>query len=145
MKSVTKEITFDCAHMLSNYEGKCNNLHGHTYKVCVQLASMGLQLTGSQRDMIVDFNKLKEAMQSVIMDKFDHALVISGDGLREEAEDALLKWAIKYNKKYFVMPRRTTAEQMAQFIKIEMQEYFKSEYEISVQVWETPTSYAEEF
>lgn len=144
MKKVTKEITFDCAHMLSNYDGKCNNLHGHTYKVRVQLEG-DLKTEGSQRDMIVDFNKLKEAMQSVIMDKFDHALVISGDGLREEAEDELLDWAIKYNKKYFVMPRRTTAEQMAQFIKIEMQEYFKSEYEISVQVWETPTSYAEEF
>lgn len=34
---VTKEITFDSAHMLSNYEGKCSNLHGHTYKLQVTL------------------------------------------------------------------------------------------------------------
>ncbi len=144
MKKVTKEITFDCAHMLSNYEGKCNNLHGHTYKVRVQLEG-DLKTEGSQLDMLVDFNELKSAMQLLIMDKFDHALVISGDAFREKAEDELLDWAMKYNKKVFVMPRRTTAEQMAQFIKTEMYDYFKGAYNVIVQVWETPTSYAEEF
>ena len=144
MKKVTKEITFDCAHMLSNYDGKCNNLHGHTYKVRVQLEG-DLKTEGSQLDMLVDFNELKSAMQLLIMDKFDHALVISGESFREKAEDELLDWAIKYNKKVFVMPRRTTAEQMAQFIKIEMHAYFKGAYNVIVQVWETPTSYAEEF
>ena len=34
---VTKEITFDVAHMLSYYEGRCANLHGHTYKLQVTL------------------------------------------------------------------------------------------------------------
>ena len=144
MKKVTKEITFDCAHMLSNYDGKCNNLHGHTYKVRVQLEG-DLKTEGSQLDMLVDFNELKSAMQLLIMDKFDHALVISGDGFREKAEDELLDWAMKYNKKVFVMPRRTTAEQIAQFIKTEMYDYFKGAYNVIVQVWETPTSYAEEF
>lgn len=144
MKKVTKEITFDCAHMLSNYDGKCNNLHGHTYKVRVQLEG-DLKTEGSQLDMLVDFNELKSAMQLLIMDKFDHALVISGDGFREKAEDELLDWAMKYNKKVFVMPRRTTAEQIAQFIKTEMYGYFKGAYNVIVQVWETPTSYAEEF
>lgn len=144
MKKVTKEITFDCAHMLSNYDGKCNNLHGHTYKVRVQLEG-DLKTEGSQLDMLVDFNELKSAMQLLIMDKLDHALVISGDGFREKAEDELLDWAMKYNKKVFVMPRRTTAEQIAQFIKTEMHGYFKGAYNVIVQVWETPTSYAEEF
>ena len=34
---ITKEITFDSAHMLSNYNGKCNNLHGHTYKLQIEV------------------------------------------------------------------------------------------------------------
>ncbi len=145
MKRVTKERTFDCAHMLSNYAGKCNNLHGHTYKVRVQLATDELKTAGSHQDMIVDFNELKSSMEVLIMDKFDHALIISGKDFREEAEEALFNWAIKFHKKVLVMPRRTTAENMAAYIKEEFQKYYKDRYQISVQVWETPTSYAEEF
>ena len=52
---VTKEITFDVAHMLSYYEGKCANLHGHTYKLQVTLEGN----VGDVSHMVLDFNILK--------------------------------------------------------------------------------------
>lgn len=129
---VVKELTFDAAHMLSNYEGKCNNLHGHTYKVCVELSGE------CENRMLVDFNRIK-----AYFDKFDHAIIFAGKNDREDAEAALLNWCEDWSKKYFVMPEgRPTAENMAEmfakdFLAIE------NVKEVKVWVWETPSAYAE--
>ena len=56
---VTREMTFDSAHMLSNYVGRCHNLHGHTYKLQVTLE--GEVETG----MVVDFQTLGQYIRSV--------------------------------------------------------------------------------
>ena len=97
---VTKEITFDVAHMLSYYEGKCANLHGHTYKLQVTLEGN----VGDVSHMVLDFNILKEVLNESVMDVFDHAIVFSDPKLRNEAEDELYAWAETYGKKYAVIP-----------------------------------------
>ena len=129
---VVKELTFDAAHMLSNYSGKCNNLHGHTYRVLVELVGPVVD------DMVMDFNAIKE-----YFDKFDHAIIFAGHSVREPAESDLYHWACMYNKKYYVMPQgqRPTAENMAQLFEEELTT--PSMKVRSVKVWETPTAYAE--
>lgn len=140
---ITKEITFDSAHMLSDYSGKCNNLHGHTYKLQVTLDAEVSQKT----NMILDFNELKNVLNESVMKTFDHALIFSGPEIREEAEDELLKWAKKYNKKFFILDSgKTTCENMAPIIRDSIQSYLSFGYrdlKVSVKLWETPTSFAE--
>ena len=54
MITVTKTIRFDAAHVLTNHQGLCKNLHGHTYRVDVSVA----QGDGDTRDMVIDFKDL---------------------------------------------------------------------------------------
>ncbi len=140
---ITKEITFDSAHMLSDYSGKCNNLHGHTYKLQVTIESEVSQKT----NMILDFNELKDVLNETVMKNFDHALIFSGADFRERAEEELLKWAIAYNKRCFILKSgKTTCENMTPIIRDMIQNYLSFGYKdakVSVKLWETPTSFAE--
>ncbi|MCQ2604268.1 MAG: 6-carboxytetrahydropterin synthase QueD [Spirochaetia bacterium] len=67
MYTVSVEDWFAAAHYLRNYNGKCENLHGHNYKVKVYVS--GTQLTDG--GMLMDFSLLKKALKSVL-DEFDH-------------------------------------------------------------------------
>ena len=55
------EIQFDCAHYLSDYVGKCNNLHGHRYRLIAKVASETLHQEGQLRGMVDDFGNIKAA------------------------------------------------------------------------------------
>ena len=144
--TVCKEVTFDCAHMLSGHEALCKNLHGHTYKVQVSVTNEQ-RVEGPSVDMVIDFKHLKEAITKSIMDKFDHAIIFSSHKFRNEAEEDLFEWAYKHHMRFFEMPRRTTAEDMALFfrelIRQELTSIGYTPVNISIRVYETPTSFAE--
>ena len=148
MIRATKEVTFDCAHMLSGHGALCKNLHGHTYKVQVTVEGDQIE-SGSSASMVIDFKDLKKAISEVIMCHFDHAVIFSSEKYRDDAENILYEWAMKYGKRYFVMPDRTTAENMAKFFSESLHEYLvdilelKNIHRVSVRVYETPTSFAE--
>jgi len=67
MYEVSVEDTFAAAHNLRNYKGKCENLHGHNYKVRVIVAGKELDSVG----LLYDFVQLKQVIQSVIR-SLDH-------------------------------------------------------------------------
>jgi 6-pyruvoyltetrahydropterin/6-carboxytetrahydropterin synthase len=67
MYEVSVDQTFAAAHNLRNYKGKCENLHGHNYKVRVRIAGKELDSTG----LLYDFANLKQVMQAVIS-SLDH-------------------------------------------------------------------------
>lgn len=145
---VTKEVTFDCAHMLSGHEALCKNLHGHTYKVLVTVVGDPIE-SGSSARMVIDFKHLKEAINNVIIDKFDHATIFSSPSFRGPAEEDLLEWAQSNGMRYYVMPERTTAEQMAKYFSETIEGYLRYTLNLTnihyciCRVYETPTSYAE--
>jgi len=147
--SVTKEVTFDCAHMLSGHEALCKNLHGHTYKVQVTVTGYPIVEKGSSASMVIDFQHLKKAIDEVIISKFDHAVIFSAEAFRGQAEEELLFWARSYKLRHFVMPVRSTAEQMALYFSEAISEYLKNEAGLdniqscACRVFETPTSCAE--
>lgn len=68
MYYLTKSFTFDAAHHLEQYEGKCASKHGHTYHVFVKLAVKELQSNG----IAVDFGDIKKAYRDYIHDVYDH-------------------------------------------------------------------------
>ena len=65
---VSKTVKFDAAHLLPYYEGKCQNLHGHTWKVEVAVEGPVNKKTG----MVVDFSWLKYLLNTEVVEKFDH-------------------------------------------------------------------------
>ena len=100
--TISKDIKFDCAHMLSDYEGKCANLHGHTYHGTITLFGKIDQKTS----MLIDYNRIKE-----IVDEFDHAIVFSEAKMRNPAETELFEWACRYKmRKVELFTGKSTAE-----------------------------------
>ena len=70
MYQITVEDTFAAGHYLRNYRGKCENPHGHNYKVRVTLAGDELDKAG----LLLDFKDLKEVMRHVV-DRLDHQMI----------------------------------------------------------------------
>lgn len=75
---ITKIFSFEMAHALWNYTGKCRNIHGHSYKLYVTLSGKPLIKSGDPEDgMLMDFGKLKKMIKQHLIDHFDHAFVIN--------------------------------------------------------------------
>ena len=70
MYQVTVEAGFSSGHYLRNYHGRCENPHGHNYKVRITLAGEALDQTG----LLLDFKQLKQVMRPVI-DRIDHQML----------------------------------------------------------------------
>lgn len=141
--TVTKEFTFDCAHILSYHEGLCSNLHGHTYKLEVTATKNEITNEGSSEGMIIDFGDLKRIVKDSIIDKFDHSFLFWERG--SDAEKEIAETIKKYGMRIVNLKDRPTAENIAAFIINTLNEYLKdSPINIEkVRLYETPTSYAE--
>ncbi len=77
---ITKEFRFEGAHALPGYDGRCRNLHGHSYIMYITLKGEPLNGTSSPKEgMVMDFKLLKSIINDNIIDKFDHALILRKD------------------------------------------------------------------
>jgi len=135
---VTKIFKWHCSHLLTHHEGLCKNLHGHTYKLEVEVEGT-TQKEGRSRGMVIDFGDLKSVVNNYVVDKFDHALIINKSNLE------VIKFAQSQDWKLMQFPGETTAENMAEWIFTQLKNLkahpdFKV---IRVRLYETETSYAE--
>ncbi|HIU64572.1 MAG TPA: 6-carboxytetrahydropterin synthase QueD [Candidatus Avacidaminococcus intestinavium] len=80
-----KEFEFDAAHYLPEYHGKCEKLHGHTYKLVVKVEGKP-----DHEGMIIDFIKLKELVKENVLIKLDHALI--NDLLAQPSAENIAVW-----------------------------------------------------
>ena len=139
---IAAEMTFDAAHRLSNYQGKCKRIHGHTYKVIVEVSSKDLNEWGA----VMDFGDLKKIMNNHIDQRYDHKLLLYvDDPINKQIADALpdKDWVVWMNT-------NTTAEHIAQEIYIELKVVLRMNKAVRLErvtVYETPknaASYEEE-
>ena len=75
---ITKQFNFETGHALYGYDGKCKNVHGHSYKLSVTV--IGEPITDSTNvkfGMVIDFSDLKKIVKEDIVDVFDHATVFN--------------------------------------------------------------------
>jgi len=75
---ITKQFSFETGHALYGYDGKCKNVHGHSYKLSVTV--IGTPITDNSNvkyGMVIDFGDLKKIVRSEIVDVFDHATVFN--------------------------------------------------------------------
>jgi 6-pyruvoyltetrahydropterin/6-carboxytetrahydropterin synthase len=75
---ITKQFSFETGHALYGYDGKCKNVHGHSYKLSVTVIGMPiLDNTNVKFGMVIDFTDLKKIVKEEIVDNFDHATVFN--------------------------------------------------------------------
>ena len=134
MTTVTKTVKFDAAHVLTNHQGLCKNLHGHTYRVDVSVA----QADGEAGDMVIDFKDLKGIANEVICDRFDHAFVYNTESAGECEIAAVVE---KNGMRTVAIPFRSTAENLAKMFYSELKARIPGLS--AVKVWETADSCAE--
>ncbi len=114
--SVCKIFSFDAAHSLPNYPGKCSNLHGHTWKLEVEFFGKVDERTG----MVVDFVGLKSLVSSKVIERLDHTLL--NTTIKNPTCENLLSWIW---------------EQLSEVQLVEEAKLLR------LRLWETPDSYAE--
>lgn len=119
---VSKEFTFDSAHHLHAYEGKCKNLHGHTYKVI-----FGLSGFVDERGLMIDFGDIKEIWKSEIETYLDHKYLNETLPPMNTTAENMVVWIY---------------EKMAEALEERLNQYDGARVEF-VRLYETPTSYAE--
>ena len=134
MLTVTKSVKFDAAHVLTNHQGLCKNLHGHTYRVEVSVT----QAPGDNADMVIDFKDLKKKCEEVILERYDHAFMYNSES---QAESEIAAVVTKYGMRAVAMPYRSTAENLARHFFGVLREHVAGLSR--VRVWETPDSSAE--
>jgi len=75
---ITKQFSFETGHALYGYDGKCKNVHGHSYKLSVTVIGTPITDTSNVKyGMVIDFGDLKKIVRSEIVDVFDHATVFN--------------------------------------------------------------------
>lgn len=129
------EAAFDSAHFLSGYNGKCSNLHGHRWKIEIEISSEKLVENGQCRGMIVDFGDLKSDLKA-LADSFDHAFIYEKGSLKSETVAALNS----ENFRLIEVDFRPTAENFAEYFYNVMQ---GKGYNVkTLTVYETPNNCA---
>ena len=135
MYQLTTEHSFDSAHFLAGYDGKCGNLHGHRWRVLLTVQSETLREDRQQKGMCVDFAELKKDLRTEL-DALDHVLIIEQGSLRESTMKELQEEKFQVVE----MPFRPTAENFARYF---YELFTLKGYPVAkVEVYETPNNSA---
>lgn len=87
---LTKIFHFDTGHALSGYDGKCRNVHGHSYRLEVTVIGEPISDSNNVKfGMVIDFGDLKKIVNDCIIDDYDHALVLNKNTPYKEIGDFL--------------------------------------------------------
>ncbi|MCF0227777.1 MAG: 6-carboxytetrahydropterin synthase [Malacoplasma sp.] len=144
MYKVTKEFHFEMAHCLDGHDRGCNNVHGHSYKLEVTLGIDNLIPIGPAKGMVMDFGWLKNDINTMIVDHFDHTFAYD---THNKNECKIANLLTKLKKKTLGLPFRTTCENMTEWIARRIADFYDSQLidlkYIKVKLWETRDSYAE--
>jgi len=133
---VCKIFTFDSAHQLVNHDGKCANVHGHTYKLEVVVHGPVIDKEGDPKEgFVIDFTDLKKVVKAYIVDPMDHAFLAQGN-------EPILPTLKESGSKIYYLGFRSTCENMSVYICETLMKLFP-EFDFTVRLWETPTGWAE--
>lgn len=112
MYQLKTEASFDGAHFLTDYYGKCENLHGHRWRVIVYIGAPELGTDGTEKDMVMDFGAFKRAVREEV-GLLDHTFLVEEGSLKPSTLRALTE---DEGFSLTVLPFRTTAENLARYL-----------------------------
>ena len=140
---ITKQFSFETGHALYGYDGKCKNVHGHSYKLSVTVIGEPItDRTNVKFGMVIDFKDLKKIVEEEVVDVFDHATVFNKNTPHIE----LAKELAKREHNVLLVDYQPTSEMMV----IDFADKIKSRLPKSVKLFalklqETESSFAEWF
>lgn len=141
MASIGKTFTFEAAHRLQNHNGKCRNLHGHSYRVEVQITGpVTSEVESAQDGMVMDFGDLKSWWRP-LESQLDHRTILAND---DPLFSGLLELGVAVTE-FHLAP---TAENIAAWLLGDLQDWLiklwpEGFVTPTVRVWETANSWAE--
>ena len=140
---ITKQFNFETGHALYGYDGKCKNVHGHSYKLSVTVIGEPIDDKSHVKyGMVIDFGDLKKIVKEDIVDVFDHATVFNKNTPHVE----LAKELQDRGHNVLLVNYQPTSEMMVQDfakkIKLRLPKHIRLH---SLKLQETDTSYAEWF
>ena len=131
---ISKEFKWEMGHRLPFHSGKCKNIHGHTYKMRVEIEG-----DLDENGMVIDYYDVSEII-SPIIDELDHSFMV------KETDKDIIDFLVKLNSKKVVVPFETTAENITLHLLTKIKERISSDRikKIKVRVYETEKTYAED-
>ena len=140
---ITKHFDFEAAHALHGYDGKCKNIHGHSYQLYVTIIGTPINKKDHPKNgMVLDFGDLKRIVNTEIIDIYDHSIVLNKNSEHLD----LAKRISDYSHRMVLVGYQPTSEMMlidfAEKIKAKLPDYVELH---SLKLYETNNSYAEWF
>ncbi|QED38394.1 6-carboxytetrahydropterin synthase [Antarcticibacterium arcticum] len=140
---ITKQFSFETGHALYGYDGKCKNVHGHSYKLSVTV--IGTPITDKANvkyGMVIDFGDLKKIVKSEVVDVFDHATVFN----RNTPHIELAKELENRDHSVILVDYQPTSENMVVDFAEKISSRLPAHISLfSLKLQETDTSFAEWF
>lgn len=137
---LTKEFRFEMAHALWNYDGLCRNIHGHSYILAVTVVGEPeADPSNPKYGMVMDFGALKAIVKEEIVDRLDHAIVVS-----KKAPTEQLLSLPQMSERHEVVDYQPTCENMLVDFAERIQKRLPEHVDLySLKLNETATSFAE--
>jgi len=135
LTKIAKDFYWEMSHRLPFHKGPCRNIHGHSYRIRVEVAG---EL--NEEGMILDYYDLKVLFLPII-EMLDHCFVVDKD-------DKLMIDFLKENgMKYHITEKPTTAEYLVEYIFSLVIDQFRQNYSnikhLMIRLYETEDVYAE--
>lgn len=139
--SITKTFEWSMAHrLIHGYQGKCKNIHGHTYKAEVVIEG---DIDSANFGFVIDFGDVSRLMKEWVNVNLDHAMLVDANDFD------MITFLLENKQKHFVLPTKYT-NSTAENISCLLAEIFEQQLKelnprlklAEIKVWETPTSCA---
>lgn len=143
MIRITKIFTFETAHVLYNYDGKCKNMHGHSYKLFVTVKGTPINdINNVKNGMVVDFGDIKKIVKEEIVDVWDHAVLFNALTPHKELGEDLAQKGHKVIECNYQPTCENMLYEIAEKIKNKLPSHVQLAY---LKLHETENSYGEWF
>jgi 6-pyruvoyltetrahydropterin/6-carboxytetrahydropterin synthase len=131
---IAKEFNWEMGHRLPFHEGKCKNLHGHSYKCMVELSGKP-----DKNGMLFDYYDLKKIMDPII-EELDHSFMVN------KSDEELIEILDRLKSNKVIVDFDSTAENICLYLldKVRVSALPDNIEEVKVRVLETENTYAEE-
>ena len=143
MIRITKIFTFETAHVLYNYDGKCKNMHGPCYKLFVTVKGTPINdINNVKNGMVVDFGDIKKIVKEEIVDVWDHAVLLNASTPHKELGEDLAQKGHKVIECNYQPTCENMLYEIAEKIKNKLPSHVQLAY---LKLHETENSYGEWF
>ncbi|MDR3625364.1 MAG: 6-carboxytetrahydropterin synthase [Ignavibacteriaceae bacterium] len=131
---IAKEFNWEMGHRLPEHFGKCKNIHGHSYKMLVEIEGDVLE-----NGMVMDYYHLRDVIDPII-ERMDHAFLVYKE------DTSVIEFLERMNSKRVVVDFQSTVENITRYFldEIKKTKLPSNIRKVKVRVCETPDDYAEE-